>query len=190
MWLSLACLLSLLRHLLLRCLMHNWWRHVSVMNVNPFLWSHCTKLMKPFETHLCLRICLMRLLAYLKGFQRSFDIRLLGSLLRVWCQWHHTISGAEPPFKPMYRFSRPERLAVQEDLTALLHKHKLRIRKEYLVHWKLFGPEHNTWEPEVFLTNCSDSASEYWMQRSGKPPCPTHHTSGKAVRKQLKRKYA
>ena len=37
----------------------------------------------------------------------------------------HTIPlvhGAEPPFKPMYRLSKPERLAVQEELTALLSK--------------------------------------------------------------------
>ena len=43
-----------------------------------------------------------------------------------------------------------------------VYKHKL--RKEYHVHWKGFGPEHNTWEPESFLTNSSDLVSEYWMQ--------------------------
>ena len=69
-----------------------------------------------------------------------------------------------------------------------VYKHKL--RKEYLVHWKGFGPEHNTWEPESFLTNCSDLVSEYWKQRSGKLTCPTRFTSGKAAGKQRKRKNA
>lgn len=32
------------------------------------------------------------------------------------------VHGAEPPFKPIYRLSKPERLAVQEDLTALSDK--------------------------------------------------------------------
>ena len=69
-----------------------------------------------------------------------------------------------------------------------VYKHKL--CKEYLVHWKGFGPEHNTWEPESFLDYCSDLVSEYWMQRSGKPTSPTRLTFGKAARKQRKRKNA
>ena len=32
------------------------------------------------------------------------------------------MENAEPPFKPMYRLSKPESLAVQEELTALLSK--------------------------------------------------------------------
>lgn len=71
--------------------------------------------------------------------------------------------------------------------------YKRKLRKKYLVHWKGFGPEHNTWEPESNLSNCSDLLSEYWLQRSGKPvsltsPAATTGTTEKATRKQRKRK--
>ena len=33
-----------------------------------------------------------------------------------------SVDGVEPPFKPMYRLSKPERLAVQDELNALLSK--------------------------------------------------------------------
>lgn len=37
-----------------------------------------------------------------------------------------------------------------------------RIRKEFLVKWLGYGPEHNTWEPESNLTNCDELLTAYW----------------------------
>ena len=35
-------------------------------------------------------------------------------------------------------------------------------RKEFLVKWLGYGPEHNTWEPEKNLTNCSEVLQAFW----------------------------
>ena len=36
------------------------------------------------------------------------------------------------------------------------------LKRDYLVQWKGFGPEHNTWEPMSYLANASLMISEYW----------------------------
>jgi hypothetical protein len=36
-----------------------------------------------------------------------------------------------------------------------------RCSREFLVKWKGYGPEHNTWEPERNLTNCKEVLQEY-----------------------------
>ena len=33
---------------------------------------------------------------------------------------------------------------------------------EFLVHWTGYGPEHDTWEPESHVQNCSELVREYW----------------------------
>ena len=37
-----------------------------------------------------------------------------------------------------------------------------RTQQEYLVQWKGYGPEHNTWEPECNLKDCPDVLRTYW----------------------------
>ena len=36
------------------------------------------------------------------------------------------------------------------------------VKTEFLIKWLGYGAEHNTWEPEVNLTNCPEVLSEYW----------------------------
>lgn len=38
-----------------------------------------------------------------------------------------------------------------------------RILTRYLVSWKGYGPEHNSFEPEKNLRNCQDLVQEYWQ---------------------------
>jgi hypothetical protein len=37
-----------------------------------------------------------------------------------------------------------------------------RSRREYLLKWKGYGPEHNTWEKAGNLLRCDDVLKEYW----------------------------
>ena len=41
-----------------------------------------------------------------------------------------------------------------------------KTRREYLVKWLGYGPEHNTFEPESSCANCTDLLNEYWSYRS------------------------
>jgi hypothetical protein len=42
----------------------------------------------------------------------------------------------------------------------------MNIKKEYLIEWLGYGAEHNTWEQEGNLTNCSEILKEYWADQS------------------------
>jgi Reverse transcriptase (RNA-dependent DNA polymerase)/RNase H-like domain found in reverse transcriptase/Integrase zinc binding domain/Chromo (CHRromatin Organisation MOdifier) domain/Aspartyl protease len=37
-------------------------------------------------------------------------------------------------------------------------------KRRFLVAWKGYPAEHNTWEPEANLTNCSEDLAEYWAK--------------------------
>ncbi len=39
-------------------------------------------------------------------------------------------------------------------------------RREYLVSWEGYGPEHNTWDPESNLANCPDILRVYKEARA------------------------
>jgi hypothetical protein len=51
--------------------------------------------------------------------------------------------------------------------SILLHrdKHPVRgykIKREFLIKWLGYGPEHITWEPEANVSNCPELLSDYW----------------------------
>ncbi len=63
--------------------------------------------------------------------------------------------------------------------TILSHRDRKRGRgstREYLVKWTGYGPEHNTWEPERHLSNCSDAIQSY-MDRPRRLPAPQAATT-------------
>ncbi len=57
---------------------------------------------------------------------------------------------------------------VQYEIEAVLAvREKRHNKKEFLVKWLGYGPEHNSWEPEANLTNCSEVLQTFWdAQRS------------------------
>ena len=59
-----------------------------------------------------------------------------------------------------------------EDIVAERHN-KRRKRQEWLVKWKGFGPEQNTWEPVDNLTNASDKIEDF---RRARDPITTAST--------------
>ncbi len=36
------------------------------------------------------------------------------------------------------------------------------MKLDYLVKWRSYGPEHNTYEPQEHLTNAQESIDDYW----------------------------
>ena len=52
-------------------------------------------------------------------------------------------------------------------------------RTTYLVAWKGYGREHNSWEPEKNVVNAPEKVAEYWkrqaeeQRRSGAPALPS-----------------
>lgn len=42
-----------------------------------------------------------------------------------------------------------------------------RRKSQFLVRWKGYGPEHNSWEPEAHLTRCKEAIREYRNAQTG-----------------------
>ena len=68
----------------------------------------------------------------------------------------------QPPPPPL----EVEGVLEYEVEAILAHRYRgTRNRKaSYLVAWKGYGPEHNTWEPEENLRNAPESLADYWSR--------------------------
>jgi hypothetical protein len=65
-------------------------------------------------------------------------------------------SGRVQPPPPPIEIEGDLEYEVEQVLDHRLRKYGKRERAEYLIKWKGYGHEHNTWEPERNLTNASD----------------------------------
>lgn len=77
--------------------------------------------------------------------------------------------------------------------SILLHRdkhpvHGWKIRREFLVKWLSYGPEHNTWEPEANLTNCPELLSEYWASVQATEVIRQEKLKAQGARKRVKAK--
>jgi hypothetical protein len=60
-----------------------------------------------------------------------------------------------------------ERILTHREKKCRSSKHAgNNTRKEYLLEWTGYGPEHNTWEPEANLKNCQELLQEYWSEQA------------------------
>jgi hypothetical protein len=46
-------------------------------------------------------------------------------------------------------------------MEEILDKRRKRKKVEYLVSWKGFGPQENSWEPAANTTHCQDLVNEF-----------------------------
>jgi len=61
--------------------------------------------------------------------------------------------------------------ALEYEVEAII-KHRVTGHKKpktsYLVQWKGYGPEHNSWEPEANVANAPEKLAEYWKRYAEK----------------------
>ena len=77
----------------------------------------------------------------------------------------------EPPLVPAPSSSSSSSLSEDEfEVEAILDQRRRRTDRgrvtEYLVRWRGFGPEADTWEPLANLSNCGPAYRD-WRRRSG-----------------------
>jgi hypothetical protein len=75
----------------------------------------------------------------------------------------------------------------------LLHRDKhprqnYKIKREFLIKWLGYGPENNTWEPEVNLKNCPELLSEYWASVKAADVIREEKHKARTTKKRLKAK--
>ena len=44
-------------------------------------------------------------------------------------------------------------------------------KREFLVRWLDYGPEHDTWEPESNMSNSTEAIADYWSAVTSKAQC-------------------
>ncbi len=94
----------------------------------------------------------------------------------------------QPPSAPLYYDD--EGLPWHEVEDVLQHKELKRGKRtvfQYLIKWKGYGHEHNTWEPEANLKNCPELLTDYWASVRSKDDAKQHKKKDKA-RKRVKAK--
>lgn len=75
-------------------------------------------------------------------------------------------SGRVQPPPPPLAWEDDEEIFEVEAILAHRDRKKGRIvKKEYLVKWAGYGPEHNTWEPEENLEGSQELLEDYWGAR-------------------------
>jgi hypothetical protein len=52
------------------------------------------------------------------------------------------------------------------------HKNKGRAVAQYLVRWKGYSSNFDSWEPVELLVNSQEAIDEYWQKTKGKRPLP------------------
>ena len=67
------------------------------------------------------------------------------------------IPGQQPPIAPSELIDGHEEFEVEDILDSRRYRRKL----QYLIKWKGYGSDENTWEPVENLTRCKDLIKEF-----------------------------
>jgi Chromo (CHRromatin Organisation MOdifier) domain len=84
---------------------------------------------------------------------------------------YHPDSRVKAPPPPLHIGGNLE----YEVETILNHRDRRRgrsTRREFLVKWVGYQPEHNTWEPEKHLVHSPDILAKYWNTRATQEAAP------------------
>ncbi|KNZ76902.1 Chromobox like protein, partial [Termitomyces sp. J132] len=77
---------------------------------------------------------------------------------------------------PGQRPSRPPPIEVKDkyhyEVNEILDSQIVRGRLQYLVRWKGYGPEDDTWEPQKNLDRAPDKLRDFHRQNPTKPRNP------------------
>ncbi|KAG9221447.1 hypothetical protein CCMSSC00406_0008297 [Pleurotus cornucopiae] len=76
-----------------------------------------------------------------------------------------TVPGQQVPPPPPVRVRGEEEFEVEEVLDSRLRRGQL----EYLIRWKGYTPEHDSWEPERNLENTPEQIAAFRSRHSGAP---------------------
>jgi transposase InsO family protein len=77
---------------------------------------------------------------------------------------YHDDGRIQPP--PPTMLEGEEHYEVEKILDHRERKVGRKKSAEYLVQWKGYGPEHNTWEPAEYCTHCPETVQEFWDSRA------------------------
>lgn len=73
---------------------------------------------------------------------------------------------------PARRFTRPEPMIINSEpeweVKTILDHRRQQNRHEFLIHWKGFPPDDDSWEPIENLDGSQELIAEYW-QANGEP---------------------
>nr|XP_013817717.1 PREDICTED: chromodomain Y-like protein [Apteryx mantelli mantelli] len=121
---------------------------------------------------------------------------LLGRLRRACCRCRDFPSGRLAPYERRCRAGPPVRRCGElfpfQQVERIVDKRKNKKGKtEYLVRWKGYDSEDDTWEPEQHLVNCEEYIHEFNRRHNEKQKestlTRTNRTSPNNARKQISR---
>lgn len=96
---------------------------------------------------------------------KSIRIHLIANTLQLMPYTEVTIPGQKPMPAPSIRIGSHDKYEMDFIQSAKLIRGKL----HYLVQWKGYTPEHNTWEPESNLKNAKEFIKEFYKAHPSAP---------------------
>ena len=106
--------------------------------------------------------------------ENAFQLKLPTSLSKIHDVFHVSLLelAKEDPFPQRHLLPEPPIIIDGEEeyeIDEILDSRRFNRTVKYLVSWKGYGPEENTWEPVQHLKNCPDKLADYHDKFPTKP---------------------